>query len=201
MLEQGWGEDPPGATPLEDDELEGLKQSWITTRSDLNEAEYDNILAAQNKWFRWNNRLERLLDDKTVRDLHRDMFGQVWTWAGAYRLTEKTIGIDPVQISVAVRNLVEDAKFWFAPDSAMEVDAAAVRFHHKLVVIHPFANGNGRHTRLITDLALRAVGQPEFSWGRGGDLETASGVRTQYIQSLRAADVGDYTELTEFVRA
>lgn len=199
MVKQGWGEEPPGATPLEDEELDGLKQSWITTRADLNEAEYDNILDAQNKWYGRKSRLDRLLDDKMVRDLHRDMFGEVWTWAGAYRRTEKTVGIDPIHISVSVRNLVEDAKHWFAPDSVMDVDAAAVKFHHKLVLIHPFANGNGRHSRLITDLILRAAGALEFSWG-GADLGYEGDVRARYIGALRAADLGDYTDLGEFVR-
>lgn len=197
------GEEPPGATPLEEDELEGLKQSWVTTRGDLNEAEADSILAAEDKWTRRRIKLERLLDDKTVRDLHRDMFGRVWDWAGKYRLTEKTIGIDPVQVPVSVRDLVEDAKYWFAEDSALGVDTAAVRFHHKLVSIHPFPNGNGRHARFITDLILRAVGAPALTWGneRAGELGATTDVRRDYLAALRAADLGDYEPLLGFVRS
>ncbi|WP_353953180.1 mobile mystery protein B [Knoellia sp. S7-12] len=200
MLSAGWGQEPAGATPLEDEELEGLRQAWVTTREDLNEVEADNILAATNRWLDRRNRLDRLLDDKTVRDLHRDMFGRVWTWAGSYRRTEKSIGIDPIRISVAVRDLVEDAKYWFASDSDVDVDAAAVMFHHKLVLVHPFPNGNGRHSRLMTDLILRAAGGVPFSWGGGANLGVVSAVRADYIKALRAADHGDYTSLATFVR-
>ena len=128
------------------------------------------------------------------------MFGRVWTWAGGYRRTEKSIGIDPIHISVAVRDLVEDAKYWFTSDSAFDVDAAAVKFHHKLVLVHPFPNGNGRHSRLMTDLIVRAAGGVPFSWGGGANLAVVSEVRSNYIKALRAADRGDYTELAAFVR-
>lgn len=197
------GEEPPGATPLEEEELEGLKQSWITTRGDLNEAEADNILSGQNKWTKRRNKLDRILDDKTVRDIHKDLFGQVWSWAGTYRRTEKTIGIDPIYISVEVRNLVEDAKYWFAENSNLSIDAAAARFHHKLVAIHPFANGNGRHSRFMTDLILRALEAPEFTWGggQGNALSTATEVRARYLAALRAGDIGDYEPLLAFVRS
>lgn len=197
------GEEPPGATPLEEEELEGLKQSWITTRGDLNEAEADNILSGQSKWTKRRNKLDRLLDDKTVRDLHKDLLGQVWSWAGTYRRTEKSIGIDPIHISVEVRNLVEDAKYWFADKSDLTLDAAAARFHHRLVAIHPFANGNGRHSRFMTDLILRALGAPEFTWGggQGNALSTETEVRTAYLAALRAGDRGDYEPLLSFVRS
>lgn len=197
------GEEPPGATPLEEDELEGLKQSWITTRGDLNEAEADNILSGQNKWTKRRNKLDRILDDKTVRDLHKDLFGQVWSWAGTYRRTEKSIGIDPIYISVQVRDLVEDAKYWFAESSDLSIDAAAARFHHKLVAIHPFANGNGRHSRFMTDLILSALEVPEFTWGggKGNALSTATEVRDRYLAALRAGDIGDYEPLLAFVRS
>lgn len=197
------GEEPPGATPLEEEELVGLKQSWITTRGDLNEAEADNILSGQNKWTKRRNTLDRILDDKTVRDVHKDLFGQVWGWAGTYRRTEKTIGIDPVYINVEVRNLVEDAKYWFADSSEASIDAAAAQFHHKLVAIHPFANGNGRHSRFMTDLILRALGARELTWGggHGNALSTATEVRVQYLAALRASDLGDREPLLSFVRS
>lgn len=197
------GEEPPGATPLEEEELAGLKQSWVTTRGDLNEAEADNILSGQSKWTKRRHKLDQLLDDKTVRDLHKDLFGQVWSWAGTYRRTEKSIGIDPIDISVEVRNLVEDAKYWFADESDSTLDAAAVRFHHRLVAIHPFANGNGRHSRFMTDLILRARGVSEFTWGSGhhNALSTETEVRSAYLTALRAGDRGEYELLLSFVRS
>jgi len=201
MHQDEWGEETPGATPLEDDELEGLLQSWVTTRSDLNEVEADNILDADAKWRARKNKLDRLLDDKTVRDVHKDMFGHVWSWAGTYRLTEKTIGIDPVRIAVSVRDLVDDAKYWFAPDSVIGLDQAAIKFHHKLVLIHPFANGNGRHSRFMTDLVVQAAGGAPFTWGGNANLGNASETRATYIKALRAADLGLYDDLAAFVRA
>jgi len=191
--------EPPGATPLEEEELEGLRQAWITTRSDVNEAEFDNIVKAQQGWDRRRLDLERLLDDKMVRDLHRDMFGDVWRWAGTYRRTEKNIGIDPTDISVEVRNLVEDAKYWFDTSDSATLDRAAVRFHHRLVSIHPFPNGNGRHAREIADRVLRAVGRPPFTWG-GAGLGTDNEVRSTYIRALGQADLGDLSALEAFVR-
>jgi Fic-DOC domain mobile mystery protein B len=195
-----WNDQPEGATPLPKDQRDGLKQSWVTTMDDLNDAEAENILAANVTWYGRRHTLDSLLDDKTVRDLHRDMLGDVWTWAGTYRLRELNIGVDPFQVSMAVQNLVEDAKHWFAKDSAMDIDMAAVRFHHQLVAIHPFHNGNGRHSRLLTDLLHRAHGAPAFTWG-SRDLVAASAVRTTYIAALRQADDGDYKALLEFVRS
>ncbi len=194
-----WDDQPEGATPLTEDQRDGLKPSWVSTMDDLNEAEAENILAGSTKWYGRRNTLDSLLDDKTVRDLHRDMLEDVWTWAGTYRLRESNIGIDPSQVSMAVRNLVENATYWFAENSNMEVDLAAIRFHHQLVVIHPFPNGNGRHSRLLTDLLLRAVRAPAFTWG-SRDLIAASETRTMYIAALRQADGGDDTALLEFVR-
>jgi Fic-DOC domain mobile mystery protein B len=195
-----WDDQPEGATPLPEDQREGLKQSWVTTMDDLNDAEAENILAASTKWYGRRNTLDSLLDDKAVRDLHRDMLGDVWTWAGTYRLRELNIGIDPFQVPMAVRNLVEDAKDWFAENSNMDVDLAAVRFHHKLAALHPFPKGNGRHSRLLTDLLLRAAGAPAFTWG-SRDLVAASEVRTTYITALRQADGGDDKALMESVRS
>lgn len=195
-----WDDQAEGATPLPHEEREKLKQSWIVTMGDLNDAEAENILAAAAKWYRRRNTLDSLLDDKTVRDLHRDMLGEVWTWAGTYRSRTLNIGIDPIRVPMAVRDLVADAKFWFAPDSVMGIDMAAVHFHHALVAIHPFPNGNGRHSRLLTDLLLRVVGAPPFTWG-SRDLAAVSEVRTAYIAALRQADVGEYAALAEFVRS
>jgi Fic-DOC domain mobile mystery protein B len=194
-----WDDEPDGATPLPEDLRDGLKPSWISTMGDLNEAEADGILAASAKWHGRTNSLDTLLDDKTVRDLHRDMFGDVWAWAGGYRNREVNIGIDPHQVPVAVRNLVEDAKYWFADGSTMDVDHAGVQFHHRLVAIHPFPNGNGRHARLLTDLVLSAAGVPQFSWGSNA-LGPAGEVRKSYISALRTADLGDCTDLVRFVR-
>lgn len=194
-----WGDQPDGATALPPELRRGLKQSWIATMGDLNEAEAENILVAANRWYRRRLTLDSLLDDLAVRDLHRDMFGEVWTWAGSYRSGLLNIGVDPTQVPVAVRGLMDDAKYWFAVDSPAEVDVAAVRLHHALVAIHPFSNGNGRHARLLTDLVLTVVKAPDFTWGRR-DLGPISEVRARYVAALRQADRGDYQALADFVR-
>jgi Fic-DOC domain mobile mystery protein B len=197
----GWDSDgPPGSTPLDPDETEGLKPAWVATRADLNEVEQANILQAlgRAKWHRITS--DALLDDKSARDLHRDMFGDVWIWAGKYRRSEKNIGVAPSAIGVGVRDLMLDAKAWLAGDQPMPADQAAYELHHKLVSIHPFPNGNGRHARALTDILLRSLGAAPFTWGRAS-LDTISDVRRRYIAALRAADRGDYGPLASFVRS
>jgi Fic-DOC domain mobile mystery protein B len=127
------------------------------------------------------------------------MFGDVWRWAGQYRLSEKNFGCDPGSISVQVRDLCENAKYWFT-DPDTPADEAGCRFHRDLVWIHPFANGNGRHARAATDLVLRSLGQPPFTWGRDRLVRPAE-TRDRYLAALRAADKGAYGPLVAFVRS
>ncbi len=192
-------EGPDGATPLSDEEKDGLKPSWIATRADLTAAEAENIakgLAAR----RWQSvSTEGLLDDLALRQLHKAMFRDVWKWAGEYRLSEKNIGCDPRYISVKVRALCEDAKYWFA-DTHLSTDEAGCKFHRDLVAIHPFSNGNGRHARTATDLLMRSLGVRPFTWGRT-NLVKPSDTRNQYIAALRAADAGDFGPLLAFARS
>ncbi len=197
---QQWDtEEPAGVTPLVPDEVDGLIPSWIATRAELNEAEQQNILDALSRR-RWRSRsTEQVLDDLTARSLHRDMFGDVWTWAGRYRTTERNIGVDPRTIAVCVRDLMEDAKLWIAGTSSRPVDEAATAFHHRLVQIHPFPNGNGRHARAMTDLLLRSLEAEPFTWGRRSQTSSAT-TRASYLAGLRAADGGDLAALEAFVR-
>ena len=189
------------ATPLGKDELDQLIPAYIVTRAELNRAEQDNIVRAlASPQWRRRRATQALLDDLVLRNLHRDMFSDVWAWAGSYRRTERNIGTDFWRISSDVRNLVEDARNWFDPASATMVDQAAAEFHHRLVSIHPFPNGNGRHSRAITDLLLRAAGAEPFTWGRI-DLVAPGTTRQRYINALRAADGGDYGPLNAFVRS
>ena len=195
-----WGADgPPGSTPLDPDEVQGLIPTWIATRAELNEAEQQNILEALSRR-RWKNpSREKLLDDLTARSLHTDMFADVWTWAGRYRTTERNIGVEPRTITVCLRDLMEDAKLWTGGDNPRPVDEAAAAFHHRLVQIHPFPNGNGRHSRAMTDMLLRSLGAAPFTWSRAS-LTSSSAARASYISGLRAADEGDLDALEAFVR-
>lgn len=189
------------ATPIDDSEVEGLLPSWIATRGDLNAAEQANIVRARQALAR-RRRLGTavVLDEQFVRALHRMMFGDVWRWAGTYRLTERNIGVDPWQVPAAVVGLMADAQVWIQGSEPMDHDEVAVTLHHRLVAIHPFPNGNGRHARELADLLLEALGRPRFTWGRGALAEPGE-VRAMYIRALRAADRGDLAALRAFVRA
>ncbi len=190
----------PGATPLDPDEAEDLIPAHITTQGQLNAWELANIVDGR----RWALNPRRrsggeLLSEGFVRVLHERMFDKTWRWAGNYRATEKSIGAPPEQIAVRLHNLLEDVRAQigfgtYAPDEI------AARFHHRLVAVHPFPNGNGRHARLMTDLLLRQLGRDLFTWG-AADLAAEGDVRRRYIDALRLADARDYSALLAFVRS
>jgi Fic-DOC domain mobile mystery protein B len=186
----------PGATPMDPDELDGLIPKHLTLKRELDEYEQANILVAQ-EWTESRVRKDMLSED-FVRKLHNKMLGKTWKWAGTFRKTEKSIGVDPARIAVELHNLLEDVKCW-QEFGTYPVDEQAARLHHRLVLIHPFPNGNGRHARLLTDAFLRLCCATPFSWGRV-NLVNASGTRTSYIAALKAADNKDYAPLLAFVR-
>jgi Fic-DOC domain mobile mystery protein B len=187
-----------GHTELSDDESAELIPTYISTRRELFAAEERNIADGT---LELRPPTATVLDDLYLRDLHRRMFSDVWKWAGRYRARETNLGVAPEAIATAVRSLVEDARAWVA-DDAFERDALAVRFHHQLVSIHPFVNGNGRHARIAADLLVRSLGGPAFTWGRSLDLPTDE-LRKRYHRALRRADDDrdDVEELRRFARS
>jgi Fic-DOC domain mobile mystery protein B len=185
------------ATPLTPEEKTGLIPSWVTFRHELNEVEQTNI-AGGTLWASRQQRRE-LLDEDFLRELHKRMLGEVWTWAGNYRTTERNIGIPAWEIATALRSLFDDARLWIK-DKVFEADELAVRFHHRLVAIHPFPNGNGRHARLMADLLVMHLGRPRFTWGCASLLE-AGKIRARYVAALRQADGHDITALLAFARS
>lgn len=189
--------DPPGATPLGPADLAGLKQSWITTRAELNEVEQANILSG----LAWASRSRRrpLLSEQFIRSLHRAMFGDVWDWAGQFRTRETNIGVQPYQIPAALRELLDTMEYWLST-RPFPSDEIAVHLHHRLVQIHPFPNGNGRHTRAMADLLAESLGEPTFSWGRSSLLQNGP-VRASYIAALREADEHNIGPLLAFARS
>jgi Fic-DOC domain mobile mystery protein B len=191
LVEQG-----DASTPLSPEELEGLVPSYITLRSELNEAEHANIVDAEEWAFQ---RKRDTLSEKFLNDLHKRMFGRVWKWAGQYRRTGKNIVANAYRIPIELRNLLDDARFWIE-HGTYEPDEIVARFHHRLVWIHPFPNGNGRHARTAADLLLVAMGRPRFTWGRE-NLVDAGQTRHAYVDALRAADAHDYGPLLAFVRS
>jgi Fic-DOC domain mobile mystery protein B len=190
---------PEGATPLDPDEMEGLRYRHITTRGELDELEQVNIQSGL-LWLRRQRRREILTDDFVVT-LHKQLFGEVWAWAGSFRRTEKNIGIDPLQISVELRTLMDDATYWTKHGTYDPVEAA-VRLHHRMVFIHPFPNGNGRHARIMADTVLdRIYDAHPIDWSGGHDLQKMNDRRAAYIAALRAADKGDIGPLLAFAGA
>ncbi|MDH3975048.1 MAG: mobile mystery protein B [Deltaproteobacteria bacterium] len=187
-----------GATPLTPEESEGLRLTHITTRGELNRWEQDNI--AEGEAWAFGRRQKDILSEGFLRRLHKRMFGDVWRWAGEFRMSDKNIGIHWRHIPVQLRELLEDVKAW-VDHGSYSADEIAVRFHHRLVFIHLFPNGNGRHARTITDLLLvQVLERPGFSWG-GGDIVDVGNCRRFYIEALRAADAHEYGPLLEFVRS
>lgn len=188
---------PFEATPLDPNESEGLIPS-LATQAELNEFETLNIAEAFD-WAERNRRFRReLLEPGSLERLHRRMFDKIWRWAGRLRTTQKSIGVESYRIASELRGLTEDTKIWLRYGT-YPPDEIGVRFHHRLVWIHPFANGNGRHARLATDLLLVHQGWEPFTWG-SRDLGSMSEVRRAYIAALRAADDHDFAPLLEFVR-
>ena len=193
-------QEPDDATPLEASEREALLQTWITHRSDLNEAEEANIVSGA-LWGRRRRGLKPadLLNEEFAKTLHAKMFGDVWKWAGTYRKTERNIGIDPHLIPVEMPAMFDDIRYW-VEHKTYPPDEIAVRLHHRLVAIHPFPNGNGRHARLMADLLIEQLGGKPFSWG-GGSLADVGTLRTRYVAALKSADNHDIGPLLEFARS
>ncbi len=189
---------PEDATPIDEDEKRGLLIPHISTREELNEWEQRNITDA----YSWLDRTRQkdILSEEFIRKLHVEMFGKVWSWAGTYRRTDKSIGVDWSQISVHFRQLLDDIHFWI-DNETYSADEIATRFHHRLVFIHLFPNGNGRHARVMTDVLLeKLLNKEPFTWGSGNLIEEGD-VRANYIQALRSADGHDYEPLLKFVRS
>ena len=171
--------DDEANTPLEPEEREDLIPTHITVRAELNEVEQAGIADADRWAF---SRKRDVLDARFLSNLHKRMLGDVWRWAGSYRKTPRNIGIEAYRIPVEVQGLIDDVKYWvdhetYAPDEI------AVRFHHRLVSIHPFPNGNGRHARLAADLLAVQLGRPRFEWGRG-NLIDGTELRKKYVATL-----------------
>jgi Fic-DOC domain mobile mystery protein B len=189
---------PEGATPVDPDEQEGLILTHITTREELNRWEQENI----NKAEEWCNSRKHgdILTIDFIRKLHKKMFEDVWKWAGQFRTSGKNIGVPAWQISTELKKLLDDLKAWLE-HKPYGNDEMAVRFHHRLVSIHPFANGNGRHARMMTDLIQKQIlNEEEFSWGHA-DLARTGDCRKRYIEALHSADNEDYSPLLKFARS
>lgn len=187
---------PENATLLPPDEMRELIPAYIAYRNELNEAEQENIARAQD----WAlGRKRDPLTEKFIQELHRRMFSDVWTWAGRFRKGERNLGIPFHEIPGALHQLLGDTRACIEYSSYVP-DEIAVRFHHRLVQIHPFPNGKGRHARLATDLLVVRLGRERFSWGMES-LRDAAVMRERYIAALKTADNFDIGPLLGFARS
>lgn len=189
-----------GQTPLDDDEKEGLRIPSITTREELDEFEQLNIEKAIQWTFGKKINVEQLFSEKFIKELHKRMYGEVWKWAGTFRTSEKNLGIKNYLIAIELKQLLDDAIFW-KENNTYSPSELAIRFKHRLVSIHCFANGNGRHSRLMADLIMEKLYDSNFfSWG-SSNLVKANETRSNYIQAVRKADNNDIEPLISFAKS
>jgi Fic-DOC domain mobile mystery protein B len=187
---------PPGATPIDQDEAAGLIPAHVRLQAELNEYEEANILAA-TEWA-FSRRRGDPLEDRYIFTVHRRMFDKTWKWAGTARRTDKNLGVRWFEVPTRLRQMLDDIRAQIEHHAYRPKEIAA-RYHHCLVAVHAFPNGNGRHARLMADLLLTELTGERFEWGRGS-LVAASELRSRYIAALRAADAGDCRPLLEFLQ-
>jgi Fic-DOC domain mobile mystery protein B len=189
-----------GQTPLDEDEKEGLLIKTIATRGELDEFEQQNIEQAVLWTLSRSFKADAVFTEDFLRALHKRMYSNVWAWAGEFRKTNKNIGVDKWQIPTDLRNLLDDTKFWYA-NNTYSPDELTIRFKHRLVSIHCFPNGNGRHSRLMADIVIEKIfKQPVYTWG-AANLVKQSDTRMAYLNAIKAADKGDIQPLINFARA
>jgi len=189
-----------GQTSIDEDEKDDLLIPSIVNRGELDEFEQMNIEEAMQWLIGRKLKTDIILTEPFVQMVHKKMYGNVWRWAGRYRRTDKNIGIDKWQIPTALRTLNDDAQFWIA-NATFSPDEIAIRYKHRIVSIHCFPNGNGRHSRLMADIIIEKIfGSPLFTWG-SNNLVRDGNPRQEYLKAIRAADAGDYGPLINFARS
>jgi Fic-DOC domain mobile mystery protein B len=189
-----------GQTPLDEEEKEGLLIPTIATHGELDEFEQQNIEQAVQWTLRRSFKPDTVFSEKFVRMVHERMYADVWAWAGEFRKTNKNIGIDKWKIPTELRYLLDDVRYWHE-NNTYPPDEIAVRFKHRIVSIHCFANGNGRHSRLMADIIIEKIYKlPVFTWG-AANLSSEGDARAAYLRAVKAADKGDYSQLLTFARS
>jgi len=189
-----------GQTPIDEDEKKGLKIKTISTRGELDEFEQKNIEKAIAWTIRKKFSIEEILSENFILEVHKQMFGVVWTWAGIIRKTNKNIGVDKFQIPMELRNVLDDCKYWI-DHAGFPPDEIAIRFKHRLVQTHIFPNGNGRHSRLCADILISdGFNRPVFTWGKDS-ISKKGETRNRYLNAIYKADQGIYGPLIEFAKS
>ena len=189
-----------GQTPLGEEEKDGLKIKTITTQGELDEFEQLNIEKAIEWTIHTNLKPERILTEKFIKDLHKKMYGDVWKWAGEFRKSNKSIGIEWIQVGIELKNLLDDTKYWI-DNNTFPPEEISIRFKHRIVAIHCFPNGNGRHSRMMADIIMEFIFRKDiFPWHQS-NMVKADDTRNKYISALIKADYGDITDLINFAKS
>lgn len=189
-----------GQTPIDEDEKEGLLIETITTKGELDEFEQQSIEEALQWVFGKKFKAKEVFTEKFICILHKRMYGHVWAWAGDFRKTNKNIGIDKFQIPMNLKVLCDDALYWIE-NQTYSPEEIAIRFKHRIVSIHCFPNGNGRHSRMMGDIIIEKIfDQEPFSWG-AVNLSKANDSRAAYLKAVKQADQGNYQPLLDFARS
>ena len=189
-----------GQTPLDEEEKDGLLIPTVATRGELDEFEQLNIEQAVQWTLGRSFKPELVFTESFIREVHKRMFSDVWDWAGEFRRTNKNIGVDKWQISTNLKYLLDDALYWHK-NKIYPPDEIAIKFKHRLVSIHCFPNGNGRHSRLMADIIIEKIfKQAVFGWG-DAMLSGEGKARTAYLKAIKTADKDDYSLLMTFARS
>lgn len=188
-----------GQTPLDEDEKEGLLIKTITTHGELDEYEQLNIEKAIKWTLTRKFKVDQVLSEEFIKTLHKKMLGDVWSWAGEFRKTEKNIGVPWINIGTELKVLLDDTKYWIKNKSYSN-EEIAIRFKYRLVNIHCFANGNGRHSRIMADIIMESIfAEAPFSWNQS-NIVKADQIRKNYINALHDADNGNIKPLINFAK-
>jgi len=188
-----------GRTPLDENEKEGLLIKTISTRGELDEFEQLNIEKAVEWTISIKFQTEDIISEQFIKLLHNKMFCEVWSWAGKFRKTNKNIGVDKYLITEELRRLIDDCKFWIE-NKIYSKDGIAIRFKHRLVKIHCFPNGNGRHSRLMADVIISKIFEKKYFTWSSSNINKKSEARTNYLKAIKKADKGDIKPLIKFAR-
>ena len=188
-----------GQSPLDEDEKEFLLIKTITTHGELDEHEQLNIEKAVQWTIQSRFKPEKILTEEFIKTIHKKMLGGVWAWAGKFRKSEKNIGVEWINIGVELKYLIDDTKYWIE-NKTYPPDEIAIRFKHRLVNIHCFPNGNGRHSRIMADIIIESIfGKDVFTWNHSNMVQ-ADETRKKYIAAIREGDRGNIKPLLEFAR-
>jgi Fic-DOC domain mobile mystery protein B len=188
-----------GQTPIDEDEKAGLLIKTISTHGELDEHEQLNIEKAIEWTILGKFKAKKIFTEEFLKTVHKKMFGEVWKWAGEFRQSEKNIGVEWIKIGVELKTLLDDAVFWIEHKTYPE-DEIAIRFKHRLVKIHCFPNGNGRHSRIMADIIIESVFNKDvFTWNHS-NMVKPNETRRKYITAIKEADKGNMLPLLEFAR-